>query len=105
SGTIGTTADTGSPYSATVTVSEGTHSTALTLPWVLKRVGVTNPGAQSNVDSGSVSLAIAARDAGGQTLTYSATGLPSGVSINSSTGAISGTLGSTAHTSSPYVVT
>ena len=55
-------------------------------------VTVTNPGSQTSVVGTSVSLHIAAADsASGQTLTYSATGLPAGLSINSSTGVISGT--------------
>jgi Putative Ig domain len=55
-------------------------------------VTVTNPGSQTSVVGTSVSLHIVASDsASGQTLTYSATGLPGGLSINSSTGVISGT--------------
>jgi hypothetical protein len=55
-------------------------------------VTVTNPGSQSTVVNTAVSLQIHASDsASGQTLTYSATGLPPGVSINASTGLISGT--------------
>ncbi|MER5638762.1 Ig domain-containing protein [Kitasatospora sp. NPDC002227] len=55
-------------------------------------VTVTNPGAQSTIVNTAASLQISASDsASGQTLTYSATGLPGGLSINSSTGLISGT--------------
>jgi Cellulose binding domain/Putative Ig domain len=39
----------------------------------------------------AASLHIAASDSGGQTLTYTATGLPAGLAISSSTGLISGT--------------
>jgi len=54
-------------------------------------VSVTNPGTQSTKVRTAVSLQIHATDsASGQTLTYSATGLPAGLSI-SSTGLISGT--------------
>jgi len=53
---------------------------------------VTNPGNQTGTVGTAVSLQIHASDsATGQTLTYSATGLPAGLSINSSTGLISGT--------------
>jgi len=53
-------------------------------------VSVTNPGDQSaNVD-GSVSLQIAANATDLQTLTYSASGLPAGLSIAPSTGLITG---------------
>jgi len=55
-------------------------------------VTVTNPGNQSGTVGTAVSLQIHATDsASGQTLAYSATGLPAGLSINSSTGLISGT--------------
>jgi subtilase family serine protease len=55
-------------------------------------VTVTNPGNQTGTVGTAVSLQISATDsASGQTLTYSATGLPAGLSINSSTGLITGT--------------
>jgi subtilase family serine protease len=55
-------------------------------------VTVTNPGSQTGTVGTAASLQIHATDsASGQTLTYSATGLPAGLSINSSTGLISGT--------------
>jgi Putative Ig domain len=53
---------------------------------------VTNPGSRTGTVGTATSLQINATDsASGQTLTYSATGLPSGLSISSSTGLISGT--------------
>ena len=55
-------------------------------------VTVTNPGSQTGTVGTAASLQIKATDsASGQTLTYSATGLPAGLSINSITGLISGT--------------
>jgi O-glycosyl hydrolase len=55
-------------------------------------VTVTNPGNQSGSVGAAASLQIRASDsAAGQTLTYGATGLPAGLSINSSSGLISGT--------------
>ncbi len=55
-------------------------------------VTVTNPDSQSGVVGTPTSLQIHAADsASGQTLTYSATGLPAGLSISSTTGLISGT--------------
>ena len=55
-------------------------------------VTVTNPGAQTSKVGTAASLQIQASDsASGQTLTYSAAGLPAGLSVNSSTGLISGT--------------
>jgi hypothetical protein len=55
-------------------------------------VTVANPGSQTSTVGTASSLQMSASDsASGQTLTYSATGLPAGLSINSSTGLISGT--------------
>jgi F5/8 type C domain/Beta-1,3-glucanase/Putative Ig domain len=55
-------------------------------------VTVTSPGSQSWTAGTAASLQVSASDsASGQTLTYSATGLPAGLSINASTGLISGT--------------
>jgi hypothetical protein len=66
-------------------------------------VTVTNPGNQTGTVGTPVSLQIHATDsASGQTLTYSATGLPAGLSISSSSGLISGTP-TTAATSSVTV--
>ncbi|MFJ9869681.1 putative Ig domain-containing protein [Streptomyces sp. NPDC101165] len=64
-------------------------------------VSVTNPGSQSTTTGGSASLQIHATDSAGATLTYSASGLPTGLSINSSSGLISGT----ASTAGTYQVT
>ncbi|GAA2776043.1 hypothetical protein GCM10010521_63410 [Streptomyces rameus] len=64
-------------------------------------VTVTNPGSQNTTVGGSVSLQIHATDSAGAALTYSATGLPAGLSINGSTGLITGT----ASTAGTYQVT
>jgi endo-1,4-beta-xylanase len=55
-------------------------------------VTVTNPGARTGSVGTAASLQVQATDsASGQTLSYSATGLPAGLAINASTGLISGT--------------
>ncbi|MFI5973822.1 putative Ig domain-containing protein [Streptomyces sp. NPDC051452] len=64
-------------------------------------VSVTNPGSQSTTTGGSVSLQIHATDSAGAALTYKASGLPAGLSVNSSTGLITGT----ASTAGTYQVT
>jgi endo-1,4-beta-xylanase len=66
-------------------------------------VSVTNPGSQSGSVGTAQSVQIHATDSAGAALTYSATGLPAGLSINSSTGLISGT--PTASGSSSVTVT
>ncbi|GAA2744090.1 putative Ig domain-containing protein [Kitasatospora cinereorecta] len=76
--------------------SNDTNSCAISHPIVGGQTGntvtVTNPGSQSGKVGTAVSLQVSASDsASGQTLTYSATGLPAGLSINASTGLISGT--------------
>jgi O-glycosyl hydrolase len=66
-------------------------------------VTVTNPGSQTGTVGTAASLQVHASDsASGQTLTYTAAGLPAGLSISSSTGLISGTP-TTAGTSSVTV--
>jgi Ca2+-binding RTX toxin-like protein len=63
---------------------------------------VTNPGNQTSVVGTNVNLAVSASDPNGDTLSYSSTGLPAGLSINAGTGVVSGTL-STAGTSNVTV--
>ena len=66
---------------------------------------VTNPGAKTNTEGNTVSLQIVANNSDGSSLTYSAAGLPPGLSINSTTGLITGTVGTTFSQHGPYSVT
>ena len=59
-----------------------------------RQPSLTNPGNQNNLTGDDISLSLSASDPDGDTLTYSATGLPDGLSIDSNTGHISGTLSS-----------
>jgi beta-glucosidase len=71
------------PLSGTLAVS----ATQLGQP-----VTLTNPGPQEGLAGQSTSVAVSAVDStSGQTLSYSATGLPAGVSISPTSGALSGT--------------
>jgi hypothetical protein len=54
-------------------------------------VTVTNPGAQAGTVGTAARLQISASDGAGGTLSYRATGLPAGLSVNASSGLISGT--------------
>ncbi|MFJ3235617.1 M4 family metallopeptidase [Streptomyces sp. NPDC086787] len=54
-------------------------------------VTVTNPGSQTSTVGTAVSLQISASSTNSGALSYSASGLPAGLSINSSSGLISGT--------------
>jgi Zn-dependent metalloprotease len=67
-------------------INVGSHITVPT-----SGVTVTNPGSQSSTVGTAVSLQISAGSTNSGSLTYAATGLPTGLSINSSTGVISGT--------------
>ena len=67
-------------------INVGSHITVPT-----SGVTVTNPGSQSSTVGTAVSLQISASSTNSGSLTYAATGLPTGLSISSSTGAITGT--------------
>ncbi|MGW1713492.1 M4 family metallopeptidase [Streptomyces sp. NPDC002156] len=67
-------------------VNVGSHITVPTTG-----VTVTNPGSRSSTVGTAVSLQITASSTNSGSLTYAATGLPTGLSIGSSTGIISGT--------------
>ncbi len=97
-GLISGTPTTAGSYSVTVTVKDTTGATgSASFTWTVNSatgntVTVTNPGSQTGTVGTAASLQISATDsASGQTLTYSATGLPTGLSISSSTGLITGT--------------
>jgi len=67
----------------------GAQETSAPLPNKVPVLG--NPGAQSGFVGTAVTLALTATDGDGDTLTFSATGLPGGLVIGSSTGRITGT--------------
>ena len=90
-GTVATGGAADGPYSVTATASDGTYSDSQTFTWTITSpITVTNPGDQTNNEGDTVSLAISASGSG--TLSYSAQGLPPGLHINSTTGAITGTI-------------
>ena len=53
---------------------------------------MAQPANQTSTENSSVSLQLVGSDPDGDTLTYSATGLPASLSLNTATGLISGTL-------------
>src|SRR5262249_44755924 len=53
---------------------------------------VTNPGSQTSAEGSTVSLHIQASDPQGQTVTFAAVNLPTGLSIDPATGIIFGTI-------------
>ena len=62
-------------------------------------------GNQASVEGATINLATSAFDAEANTLTFSATGLPPSLSINSASGAITGDVTFAAAANSPYAVT
>jgi len=105
SGTLGYT--TAGSYPVSVTVSDGSLSATAPFTWTVTNTNappvVSNPGPRTNAEGDSVSVAIVATDVDGQSLTYTASGLPPGLAINSSTGLVTGSLGY--DTAGDYTVT
>jgi hypothetical protein len=60
---------------------------------------------RANKTGDAVNLAVTGADTDGDALVYSATGLPAGLSIDSATGTISGTIAPAAARTEPYAVT
>ncbi len=98
--TLAGSADPGSAGDYPITLSAtnpfGTSTLHVTLqvhgPPQADTITVTNPGAQTDTTGTAVALAVTATDSErGQTLSYSAAGLPAGLSIDPSSGLISGT--------------
>jgi PKD repeat protein len=83
-------------YPVTATVSDGTLSASQSFTWTVTNVNraptLTAVANQTNPENATVSLPLSGSDPDGDTVTYGATNLPSGLSVNSSTGLISGTL-------------
>ena len=84
-------------YTVTVSADDGQgDATSQTFTWNVVHTAlpptITTPGDQADAEGDSVSLAIAANDPSGDTLTYTARGLPPGLKIDPTTGAISGTI-------------
>jgi Ricin-type beta-trefoil lectin domain/Putative Ig domain len=88
-----TTAATGS-YDVAVTASDPTGASAsISFAWrVWNTITVTPAAGEETIQAGTpVTVPVSATDSGaGQTLTFSATGLPPGLSINPATGVITG---------------
>ena len=84
-------------YPVIATASDGLLSSNQAFNWTVTAVAnraptLTSPGNQTSAENATVSLQLAASDPDGNTLTYSATGLPSSLAVNATTGLISGTL-------------
>ena len=100
SGVISGTTNAAGNFNVTVSVSDGTASRSTQFNWTVVAVNTNSPptissiGSQTNTTGEVVNVAVQASDSDGDTLNYSATGLPAGLAINSSSGVISGTANS-----------
>ena len=110
SGTITYDAAAGSPYAVVVRVQDpaGLFATD-TFTWTIANTNrppaFDQPAAdRADGEGSSVLLPTPASDPDGQALAWSATGLPPGLAIDPSTGAISGTIAAGAAATSPYAV-
>ena len=83
-------------YSVTATASDGSLASSQTFTWTVTNVNraptLTAPPNQTSAENATVSLQLVASDPDGDALTYSATGLPPALTVNATTGVISGTL-------------
>jgi len=107
SGTLSASSGSSTPYSVTVTASDGTLSASQTFSWFVSKnvVTLSSPGDQTNTEGDTVSLQLAATDSGSLTLSYQASGLPTGLALNTTTGLISGKVATGASANGPYAVT
>src|SRR5206468_3105143 len=105
SGAIGSRAAGTSPYTVTVSGSDGgVPGNTVTFTWAVADTtppALTSPGSQASNEGAAVSLAVQAADADPGTLR--ASGLPPGLTIDPMTGLISGAIGSRA--AGTYAVT
>ena len=95
--------------SVEVTASDGTLSSAPVssspVTVINTAPSVSTPEGQSSVEGDVISLGIQALDPDADTLSYSATGLPSGLDIDPSTGLISGTVATGSAGAHPVSIT
>ena len=109
-GTIAFTAAAGSPYNVTVTADDPFNPPVpSTFTWTVTNVNREptfdqDVPDQSHAEGAVINLDAGATDLDADPLTYAATNLPPGLSINTTTGLITGTISSTAAAGSPYAV-
>ena len=80
-------------YAVTVMASDGTYAASANFTWTVgSPISITVPSGKSSIEGSPVTFSIAAMDASSGTLSFVAIGLPPGVVINPSTGAITGSI-------------
>ena len=109
-GTLDYTAAAGSPYALTATADDGSETADQPIVWTVTNTNRppvwTDPGTQSDAEGDAVSLTLVATDADLESVTYAVSPpLPSGLSLDPNSGAITGTIDFTAAALSPYLLT
>ena len=105
SGTVSAGASTQGPYEVHVHADDGLDTADVAFQMIVSGIQLTStPIVRLNHDGDIVDFNLNATTTSGGTLTYSATGLPSGIVLDTATGHISGTLAGNADTQSPYYV-
>jgi hypothetical protein len=102
--------DGGGSYTVTAVVADGHGNSAKeNFSWTVtdtpQPLQLANPGNQVDAQGDSPWFDLSGTDLDGNPLTYSATGLPPGVTVDPDTGLISGQVSPTAANGSPYTVT
>jgi len=112
SGAISYAAASNSPYSVTVTAADDVippETDSQTFTWTVTDANrppqIFSPGLQQGSEGEPVSLPVAASDPDGNSLAFTATGLPANLKMNKDSGVISGVFGYAAAANSPYTVT
>lgn len=93
--------DAAGPHTVVVTATDPEAASAdTTFQWTVDNTNrapiVTNPPDQTNAEGNVVSFSVGGTDPDGQTIAWSSTGLPTGLTIDPATGLISGTIPFTA---------
>ncbi|MDJ0788590.1 MAG: putative Ig domain-containing protein [Myxococcota bacterium] len=111
-GTISAGASTGSPYAVSIDVddndADGTDVVTRAFSWTVDApstpISVTPIADQSSTEGDAISLQVVASGGDTGTFDFQASGLPTGLSIDATTGLISGTIATGASASSPFAV-
>jgi hypothetical protein len=94
-GVISGTPTTAATYNVTATVSDGSLTASRTFTWTVTNPNLPptlqQPANQTTVRNTAASLTLVGSDPNGTAVTYSASGLPPGLTLNTTTGVISGT--------------
>lgn len=105
SGTVPAGASTHGPYEIHVHADDGIETNDIAFQMIVSGIQLTSvPIVRLNHNSDAVNFNLNATTTSGGTLTYSATGLPAGITLNAATGQITGILAANANTQSPYFV-